>query len=292
VSNKDCGAVSLTERNGCSLWALKDKLCAKTHHPSDGCTANKYVYSSSYLPVYDANSPHGQCSVSHVITIAYTAFRGLEDVYQKLGAANTIVGNHFQSFWHESTSTKTTGSSGNQGFDADKGALVINPAAHREYHQLHIHGGAWRTPKFQECVGKLKPTAAWAKATCTGLTEGGGSGAGQTAHLAYKVIAESELPTVWSLWRAAVRDSSLVTILDSSSKKPLKPKMAAYHAAILVTRTPGLPKNEVVVAVYSPPDNAQANGLGRGHFVMKGNYNDKQTCTCTSTSSTSCKLDP
>jgi hypothetical protein len=26
--------------------------------------------------------------------------------------------------------------------------------------------------------------------------------------------------------------------------------------------------------------------------VMKGNYNDKQTCTCTSTSSTSCKLDP
>ena len=292
ASNKDC-AVLTAERNGCSLWAKKEELCGATPHPKGGCKTGAFVYSSTYLPVYTEAQP-GQCSVGHVITIASSPIRGLEDVYTMGAAADKLVANHFHRFWLDSTSTKqgTTGKDGDQGFAADKGALVINPAAHREYHQLHIHGGAWRTPKFQECVGKLKPTAAWAKATCTGLTEGGVPGAGQTAHLAYKVIAIKDLPSVWALWRAAVQDSKLVKILDSSSKKPLEPATAAYHAAILVTRTPGLPTNEVVVAVYSPPDNHRDNGLGRGHFVMAGNWNDTQKCTCVKTRNPPCKLDP
>lgn len=112
----------LVNDKGCTLWAKVKKEC-----PQGGCD---FLYSDSYEP----------CD-QHVILIAGKAMRGLDDVAADANDAKEKLGSFFRTFWDDSLHNKTglhkNASSGayvaDQGFAKDEGALVINPAATREY---------------------------------------------------------------------------------------------------------------------------------------------------------------
>lgn len=263
--NKQCLA---TEHQGCSLFAKMQQNCK-----FQPCTTRGFAYAGTYT----GKSAKG---CDHVITIAVEPIRGLDDVYIDLAAAKAKVGSHFQTFWNDSLAyvsgdpyyTNPGKEEGKEGFKADEGALVINPAAHREYHQLHIHGGTWRTPVFDKCLAQLEVTNDWKTFRCVGLSEDGDpTQRPSAARLAYKLIDQTALGSVWDEWKYAV---------DTFVKLP----EPGLHTGLMVTRrpyllggTPALPSDKVFVIAYFPDDANPRNGLGRGHF-LKQNLKDSP-CT-------------
>jgi hypothetical protein len=167
-----------------------------------------------------------------------------------------------------------------RGFTADRGGLVVNPPNHREFHQLHIHAGTWRTEAFEACVANMKASSSWQTATCTGLSEGNeikncaqppAGKSCQSATLAFKTV--TDLSSVWSDYKQGLQQ--LVAAKAVSGAKPSDYK---YFAGVLVTRNPGLAHNEKFVAVYVPSDVDPKSGLGRGHFLYKGAVGSTQRC--------------
>ena len=201
-----------------------------------------------------------------MISIATAPVRGMEDVYDGAAAAATTEG-MIARMWDESVAGKT-GSDLRQGFNPDQGALVVNPPSHREFHQLHAHAGAWRTATFDKCLAGLTASAGWQATTRAGLSEGNEGncnvpGKCQSATLAYKTV--TSLAGAWADYKAGLQ------ILAQSKAIPgVKRADYKYFASLMATRGLALGPSQWFVMVYAPASTDMSDGLGRGHFLMKG----------------------
>ena len=185
----------------------------------------------------------------------------------------------FATMWQELV-IGHAGSDLGQGFNPDQGGLVVNPPAHREFHQLHAHAGAWRTAAFDKCVAGLKPGSGWKMTTCTGLSEGNEGncnvpGQCQSATLAYKTV--TSLAGAWADYKAGIKVLQNAGVIKNAAPSDYK-----YFASLMATRGPALaghPKQWFMI-VYAPASTDKHAGLGRGHFFMKGMPGSNQHPIC------------
>jgi hypothetical protein len=263
---------------GCSLFDRMQKACGTAAQQARCKKAGGagFVYAGRHGCA--TNPVTKQSDQGHVISIAVAPVRGMEDVVDSAAAAKA-TSHMFKAMWDESLANKT-GSNLDTGFTARSGGLIVNPPSHREFHQLHVHAGAWRTPAFEACLARMTESKAWQRITCPGLSEGGevancakppAGQSCQSATLAYKTV--TDLSPAWADYRDGLKQ--LGGAVSGATAGELK-----YFAGLMATRGPALAghRDQKFVIVYAPADVAAHSGLGRGHFFLKGEPHSTQHC--------------